>query len=272
MKTIIIFLCSAILSVNPAVAAENCFIAKENEFVIKNEGDCKTRYSPCSTFKIAIALMGYDSGILKNEVDPQWLFKPQYEAFLESWKEPQNPTSWMKNSCVWYSQVLTPKLGMTKFHEYVKKFNYGNQELSGDKGQNNGLTHAWLSSSLEISPEEQTIFLEKLHANTLPVSVRAQQITKNILYVEDLPGGWKLYGKTGSGYLLNEDKTKKLEIKHGWFVGWIENGSNQKIIFANHIVDDKKEEEHAGPRAKNQAKEKLLKLIEQIENSKKGRL
>ena len=34
--------------------------------------------------------------------------------------------------------------------------------------------------------------------------------------------------------------------------------------------DDKKEEKHAGPRAKEQVKEKLLQLIEQIENSNKG--
>jgi beta-lactamase class D len=173
----------------------------------------------------------------------------------------------MKNSCVWYSQVLTQKLGMKKFQDYVNKFNYGNQDVSGDKGQNNGLTNSWLSSSLEISPEDQIIFLNKLLTNKLPVSNDAQSMTRNIIYVEDLPRGWKLYGKTGSGYLLNKDRTKKLEIKHGWFIGWIEK-NDKKIIFASHIVDDKKEEGHAGPRAKEQAKEKLLQLIEQIENSK----
>jgi beta-lactamase class D len=94
-------------------------------------------------------------------------------------------------------------------------------------------------------------------------------MTRNIVYVEDLPDGWKLYGKTGSGYLLNSDRTQKLEIKHGWFIGWIEKG-DKKIIFVNHIVDDKKEEKHAGPRAKEQAKEKLLELIEQIKNSDKA--
>jgi len=267
MKKTILFLSLGLLLSSEVMADTKCFLAKENSTVIKQEGDCNTRYSPCSTFKIALSLMGYDTGILKDEVHPQWPFKPEYEAFLESWKDPQNPTTWMKNSCVWYSQVLTPKLGMNKFHDYVKKFNYGNQDVSGDKGQNNGLTSAWLSSSLEISPKEQAIFLEKLLANTVPVSKHAQAMTRNIVYVEDLPEGWKLYGKTGSGYLLNEDRAQKLEIKHGWFIGWIEK-NNKKIVFVNHIVDDKKEAEHAGPRAKQQAKEKLLQLIEQIENSK----
>ncbi len=264
MKKIILLLCSVILSANTAFAAKSCFIATKNGVIIKREGNCNKRYSPCSSFKIALALMGYDAGILKDEVHPQWPFKPDYEAFLESWKDPQNPTSWMKNSCIWYSQVLTPKLGIKKFQDYVKKFNYGNQDLFGDKGQDNGLTNSWLSSSLEISPEEQVVFLEKLLLNKLPVSLHAQNMTKNIVYIEDLPSGWKLYGKTGSGFLLNKDRTKKLEIKHGWFAGWIEKG-NQKIILVNHIVDNKKEEKHAGPRAKEQVKEKLLQLIEQIE-------
>jgi beta-lactamase class D len=267
MKKLIWFLCSVILSANIAFAAESCFIAKENSVVIKHKGDCNTRYSPCSSFKIALALMGYDAGILKDETHPQWPFKPEYEAYLESWKDPQNPTSWIKNSCVWYSQVLTPQLGMKKFQDYVKKFNYGNQDVSGDKGQDNGLTNAWLSSSLEISPDEQIIFLGNFLSNKLPVSGHAQSMTKNILYVEELPHGWTLYGKTGSGFLLNKDRTKKLEIMHGWFIGWIEKG-NRNIIFVNHIVDNKKEENHAGPRAKEQAKEKLLQLIEQIERSK----
>lgn len=61
----------------------------------------------------------------------------------------------MKESCVWYSQVLTKELGMKKFQDYVTKFSYGNMDLSGDKGQKNGLTHAWVASSLRISAEEQ---------------------------------------------------------------------------------------------------------------------
>lgn len=52
---------------------------------------------------------------------------------------------------------------MAKFQDYVTKFSYGNMELYGDKSQNNGLTNAWiLSSSLKISSEEQTEFLQKL--------------------------------------------------------------------------------------------------------------
>ncbi|KJW02328.1 penicillin binding transpeptidase domain protein [Rickettsia endosymbiont of Ixodes pacificus] len=91
----------------------------------------------------------------------------------------------MKTSCVWYSQVITKELGIEKFRDYVTKFDYGNRDISGDKGKNNGLTNAGLSSSLEISPEEQLAFLQKLAENKLPVSVKAQEMTKNILFIED---------------------------------------------------------------------------------------
>ena len=260
MSKVILLLCSIILSTYSSFANESCFIAKQNGKVLVEQGDCATGYSPCSSFKIVLALIGYDSGILKDENHPQWQFKPEYDAFMESWKDAQTPTSWMKNSCVWYSQVLTPELGMKKFQDYVKKFNYGNQDLSGDIGKNNGLTNAWLSSSLEISPMEQMVFLEQLLAGKLPVSKHAHIMTKKILYVEELAKGWRLYGKTGSGYLLNWDRSKT-EVKHGWFIGWIEK-SDQQIVFVSHLVDQQKVADHAGPRARAQAKENLLKLIE----------
>ena len=259
MKKVGSFLCFIILCASPAFAKQ-CFIVKEKDKIIHQEGDCNQRYAPCSTFKIALSLIGYDSGILIDEMHPLWPFKKGYPDFLEVWKQDQTPKSWMKNSCVWYSQVLTRKLGMQKFQSYITKFNYGNMDLSGDKGKNNGLTNAWLSSSLEISSIEQIAFLGKLLNNTLPVSRHTHEMTKNILFVEELPGGWKLYGKTGSGVLLSPDRTRKLKIQHGWFIGWIEK-DGRVIAFSNHISDDKKQNTFAGQRAKADVKERLVKII-----------
>jgi beta-lactamase class D len=211
--------------------------------------------------------MGYDAGILKNQKSPQWIFQEGYYDAIPIWKSDHNPISWIKNSCVWYSQVLTQVLGVKKFQDYVKKFNYGNQDISGDKDQNNGLTHSWLSSSLEISPEEQVVFLQDLLDGQLPVTPQAHAMTKDILFVEDLAQGWKLYGKTGSGVLLSKDTKTKLKIQHGWFVGWIEK-NGRSIVFVNHIVDDKEDETSAGKRAKTDATERLLKFIDEIEKQK----
>jgi len=264
MRKTILYL-SLGLFFNPLViAGTKCFLAKENSKVIQQQGDCQTRFTPQSTFKIALSLMGFDAEILKNETQPQWPFKESYDPVVNVCKGPHDPRTWMRDSCVWYSQVLTKQLGMKKFKHYVRTFNYGNQDVSGDKNQHNGLTNAWLSSSLEISPEEQTEFLQKLVHNKLPVSTKAQELTKKILFREELPGGWKLYGKTGTGDLLNVDKTKKLDRQHGWFVGWIEK-NGRVILFANHIIVAKKQGAFASFRARDEAKNKLWKLIETFE-------
>lgn len=97
-----------------------------------------------STFNIVLSLIGYDTGILKDETDPIWPFQEGYVDWRDDWKKEQTPRSWIKESCVWYSQELTKKLGMEKLQGYVTRFSYGNRDLSGDTGQNNGLTKAWL--------------------------------------------------------------------------------------------------------------------------------
>ena len=41
---------------------------------------CAARYTPASTFKLAIALMGYDAGILQDAHAPVWDYQPSYRT------------------------------------------------------------------------------------------------------------------------------------------------------------------------------------------------
>lgn len=265
MKKTFFCLALSLSGIFPIFAQSSCFLVKENQTLLKKEGrDCAERFSPASTFKIALALMGFDSGILKDARTPEWPYKKEYELYLNVCKYPHNPHSWMRDSCVWYSQVLTRQLSMKRFKSYVDAFHYGNQDVSGDKGKNNGLTHAWLSSSLAISPIEQVQFLQKIQNRKLPLSQKAYSKTKEILYLQELAGGWKLYGKTGNGQQLKEDKNQKFPLQHGWFVGWIAK-DNRVITFAKHIKDSKKENSFASFRAKNEALIQLFYLIEEME-------
>jgi beta-lactamase class D len=258
MKNSILFCILSLFAVGNSMASTKCFIAVEENKTLAKEGKCNERHSPCSTFKIPLSLMGFDSGILKDENTPKWEFTKENGKFLsgmmEQWKGFHTPKSWLPNSVVWYSQVLTLELGQEKFKDYVEKFNYGNKDISGDKEKNNGLTNAWLSSSLKISPEEQIAFLEKLIASKLPVSKESQQLTRNILFVEELSNGWKLYGKTGSGSQLNQED---VATNIGWFIGWLEK-KDRRIVFAHYIEGNK---DGLGKVAREMAKEKLLKLV-----------
>ena len=264
MKKFILFL-SLILSFScSAFADEKCFLIKENDKIITEEGDCKTRYAPESTFKIPLSLIGYDDGVFIDETHPNWPFKTGYDLFINVCKSEHNPRTWMRDSCVWFSQVLTQKLGMEKFKDYVVKLNYGNMDISGDRGKNNGRTDSWLSSSLEISAEEQVTFLQKLIDNKLPISKKSHEMTKNIMFREELSGGWMLYSKSGNGRQQNADRTEKLDLRHAWSVGWIE--KNGRIItFASHILDSKQHEIFASFRIRDEMRNKLWKLIDEME-------
>lgn len=218
------------------------------------EGQCEQRVTPASTFKVAISLMGYDSGILVDEKTPQLPFREGYVDWLPEWRTATAPDAWMKQSVVWYSQQLTTRLGAERFQSYLDRFDYGNRDASGNPGKGDGLTEAWLSSSLKISPDEQAVFLRKLVNRTLPVSRKAVEMTASLMRYPTLRNGWDLYAKTGSG-------AEPGALPHGWLVGWATNGT-RTVVFARLVQDDKRQEGRAGLRVRDAFVKQLPKLLE----------
>ncbi len=229
--------------------------------LLKQEGVCDKRITPASTFKIAISLMGYDAGFLKDEHTPALPFRQGYAAWMASWRTTTDPASWIKNSVVWYSQQITQALGAERFKHYVASFRYGNQDVSGDPGKHNGLTRAWLSSSLEISPLEQLSFLERLVNRKLPVSPRAYDMTSRITLIEILPNGWEVHGKTGTGAPIGPDGKQDTSHIYGWFVGWATKGG-RTVVFARQIQDTRKEAVMPGPRIRAAFMDQLPAILE----------
>lgn len=224
----ILILSFAYISTSPLTAEESFLLidGSSKEIVCEIGTSTHERASPCSTFKIVLSLMGYDAEILKDEKNPNWAFQEGYDTYLESWRAPQNPTSWMKESCVWYSKLLAYELGLEKIQSYLALLEYGNQDLSGGLEKLGSTNPAWINSSLEISPKEQVDFIQKMINEKLPISQNAIQRTKVLLFKEELQSGWKLFGKTGTG--------KGKEGILGWFVGWIEK-ENCTYVFSYNI-------------------------------------
>ena len=209
-------------SISFAQAKTRCTIIADasDGRIISQTGTCDQQITPASTFKIALSLMGYDSGYLTSEHSPVLPFHQGYADWMASWKSDTDPTSWISNSVVWYSQLLTVSLGEDRFRAYVKQFNYGNADVSGNPGRHDGLTEAWLGSSLKISPIEQIRFLEDLVNRRLFVSARAYTMTANITKLGDQPAGWEIHGKTGTGFPLKKDGSADEEHAYGWFVAY----------------------------------------------------
>lgn len=218
---------------------------------VLGEESCKEQLPACSTFKVPLAVMAFDSGVLKNEdVVLKWDGKKDIRPEAN---RDHNAKTWMRDSVVWFSQRLTPKMGKAKVQKYLNDFNYGNKDLRG------GLTQAWLvapsakTPALKISAYQQVEFMEQLWNDTLPASPPSKAMTRKITFLEKSPKGYDLSGKTGSNFY---DKERKLHL--GWFISHLQKGE-QQYIAVTHISDIKPTDlpGYGGPRAKALTKEIL---------------
>jgi beta-lactamase class D len=254
-----------VLSVSAVEAKTLCTIVADaaDGRVLTEEGDCRARVTPASTFKIAISLMGFDSGVLKDEHTPALPFRQGYADWGgDNWRQPTDAARWMKYSVVWFSQQVVQQLGQERFAEYAAAFDYGNADVSGDPGKGNGLERSWISSSLKISPAEQVSFITRFVNRRLPVSAHAATMTERVVESSQIEGGWTVHGKTGSAFPRKPDGSFDRARGYGWYVGWAEKGS-RKIAFARLVQDEKREKGPGGIRARDAFLKQLPALLPQ---------
>jgi beta-lactamase class D len=176
-----------LLLLSTSAMAEECWLYNGQ----KQGTICAERLAPCSTFKLPLAAMALDAGILDEKTVLRWDKTPQR---LKSWEQDADARLWLKESIVWFSQRLTAQLGMARVEKYLKDFDYGNRDFSG------GLTTAWLGSTLKISAEEQLRLLEKL-----PKTEAGRRA------IALLPTDGEVRGKTGSC----------VDPRVGWYIGYV---------------------------------------------------
>jgi beta-lactamase class D len=214
-----------------------CFLlveaATKKTVIEYNPGNrCHERIPPDSTFKIPLSLMAFDSGTVTESTLFKWDGKVT-DSFA-GWNQDQTPESWLKYSVVWVSQRIAPQLGPAVIEKYLSDFGYGNRDFSGDPGKHNGLTNAWLSSSLKISAVEQVEFLRRLETRELHLREPSIGVTKRLIHQGTLKDGSNYYAKTGSGWReYGKPGTAGHRLRDGWFVGIVEKGPARYIFAAN---------------------------------------
>ncbi|HVQ14960.1 MAG TPA: penicillin-binding transpeptidase domain-containing protein, partial [Vicinamibacterales bacterium] len=174
---------------------------------------------------------------------PAWPYKQEYQTWNDAWKQTTTPKTWLRDSVVWYSQVLTRKLGAGRLQDYVNKLAYANRDLSG------GLTTAWLSSSLQISATQQVEFVRRMVRQELPVSRAAVDRTMALMPLA-ATAGWRVSGKTGTGFQRGADGRNDQDRQVGWFVGWASR-EGRTVVFVRLLEDDRPERINAGLRARD---------------------
>lgn len=252
MKHVLTCLAAFLLSLAPANAGTICTLVTnaQSGVILLEEGDCRTRVTPASTFKIPLSLMGYDAGILENAYAPVLPFKKGYADWGgRNWTQATDPARWMQYSVVWFSQQITAALGLTQLKKYATDFDYGNADFAGDAGLNNALERAWISSSLKIAPIEQVTFLRNLINRRLPVKPDAIDMTLTIIEASATSDGWVVAGKTGAAFPRQADGSFNRAKSWGWFIGWAHKG-NRTLVFARLDQDERRQNGSAGIRTK----------------------
>ena len=243
----------------PAEARIICTIVADaaSDEIILEQGDCKTRVTPASTFKVPLAVMGYVSGFLENAEEPVLPFLKGYPEWGgDNWRQPTTPKRWLEYSVVWYSQRITEFLGYERLRDYAEAFAYGNADMTGDPGKNNSLERSWIASSLKISPREQVAFLRKLVNHELPASAEAMDSAMGIVEGRDIADGWRAQGKTGMAYPRKADGKFDYASPWGWYVGWAHR-DDRTVVFARLMQDEKKQESSPSLRARDGILEEL---------------
>ncbi|WP_256132104.1 BlaR1 family beta-lactam sensor/signal transducer [Anaerovorax odorimutans] len=184
-----------------------------DRYTVYDEEAARTRVSPDSTYKIYSGLLALESGSITRDNSALKWDGTGY-PFAE-WNRDQTLDTAMGNSVNWYFQALDKKAGKEKLQTFFDKLQYGNRDLSS------GIENSWLEASLKISPLEQVLLLRDLSENRWNLDPHNIAAIQRALHIS--PG---LYGKTGTGNLDGHSV-------NGWFVGWLETGSNTYFFAVN---------------------------------------
>lgn len=189
--------------------------AQNDKYYRHNDNRCDERFSPCSTFKIPNSLIALETGVVEDENSViAWdsTKTPRQSLVSPAWARDHDLRSAMKYSVVWYYQEVARRTGEENYRHYLRKINYGNQDISG------GVDRFWLATTLKISANEQIEFLKKFYRGELGFSKRTTGIVKSIIVLEQT-GQYTWRGKTGAG---PQENGKML----GWLVGYVETKDN----------------------------------------------
>jgi beta-lactamase class D len=172
---------------------------------------------PASTFKIPNSLIALKEAAVSS---PEEIIKWDGEVrFVDAWNQDHSMRTAFPASCVWFYQELARRIGNEKYLYYLNELDYGNMKTGPD------LPRFWLDGDLQITAEEQIIFLKKLYKNDLPFKAETIQIVKDLMLIEQTET-YTIRAKTG--WAVRSDG------EHTWWVGYVEK-ADQVWVFATNI-------------------------------------
>ena len=195
-----------------------------------DRGECSTRLSPASTFKIPHALVALATGVVKTDSVERW-DGVRHEQQPE-WNRDHTVISALRPSVLWFFQRIAPRIGAERMAGWLERFDYGNRDVSGP------ITEYWINGRLRISPREQVQFLQHFYKGDLPIAASHQRAVRegleqrpgtvqNALGVHQMKGDWRratMNAKTGA--------TTAAGVRVSWLVGALRSADRDYVFAA----------------------------------------
>ena len=192
--------------------------------VTNSSSRATTEFIPASTFKIPNALIGLETGVIRDERQIfKWDGKPRA---MKQWEKDLTLRGAIQVSAVPVFQQIARDIGEARMQKFLNSFSYGNANIGG------GIDKFWLDGQLRISAIDQVKFLEAFYLSKLPVSKVNQLIVKQAIITEATPD-YLVHSKTGySG------TGTKSNPGIAWWVGWVEKGTDVYFFAFNMDIDN----------------------------------
>ena len=167
-------------------------------------------YLPASTFKIVNALIGLETGRVKDDTAViKW--DPNYRFAVEACNGDLPMFRAFRMSCVPWFQTLARMIGKDTMQRWLDTIGYAQRYK---KPVIKTVDQFWLDNSIKITADEQLGLVKRMYFQQLPFQPRTQRIVKSMMLMEN-NSNYQLSYKTG---LANSENGNSI----GWVVGWIE--------------------------------------------------
>ena len=198
------------------ISAENMtgvfglFDNAQGDFIITDRKRFRdSAYLPASTFKVVNALIGLETGKVKD--DSTVIPWDGVTRRVPEWNQDLSMYRAFRVSSVPWFQELARRIGKDTMQYWLDTLGYGR---SKGRVKINRVDSFWLDNSVKMTPDEQLGLMKKLYFDQLPFQRRTGEILSRMMLMED-NSNYRLSYKTGWGNAENGDSI-------GWIIGWIE--------------------------------------------------
>ena len=239
---ILLLICCIILAISAGAKDlnwkklfENCDVEgsitlydyKAQKWISSDISDSRKGTLPASTFKIMNTLIALETGVVKDENEIiRWHGNKDTVkyGFRSGIYHDMDIKEAFKRSAGWVYVELAKKIGKERYRQFLKKSDYGNDDLSIDDPD------FWNYGGFKVTPVSQVEMLIGVYEESLPFSGRSFKILKEMM-IEKQTDEYILRAKTGW--------TRDSGTDTGWWTGYVETADNV-YFFATRIQKDRK--------------------------------